>query len=210
MLHINPATLRRHPILGVLVGVATAAFLAFLLSSGWPEARALLAQKAPDPVTVHGSVSEPGIRWVTLSEGQWHCEQAVTIERRPGLERWLRGPIETTEVPITGAMEGEVLVASFDGTVKCVERAGSSLTGVVGSTEIFTSRGALRRWGRGGDRVAVLHVGAGPRIALIMLIGLIAIAVLGLAFAGYYVGLMLRSGERHSPRLPSMGPIEPS
>jgi hypothetical protein len=206
MVHIDAATLRKYPILGVCIGGATAVFLCFLLGSGWSEARVLLGQRAPHPVSLHESVNLRRIRWVTLSEGQWHCEQAVTIDRRPGLERWLRGPVETTEVPITGAMEGEVLVASFDGAMSCAERDGSSLTGVVGSTEIFTSRGALRRWGRDGNRVAILHVGASPRFALIMLIGLVAVAVGGIVFAGYYLTLMLRR-DRHSRPLHSSDPI---
>jgi len=204
MLHIDAATLRKYPILGVVIGGATAVFLGYLISSGWPEARALLGQKAPDRISLHETVNLRGVRWVTLSEGRWHCDQALTIERRPGLERWLRGPVETTEVPITGAMDGEVLVASFDGAVACAERAGSSLTGVVGSTEIFTSRGALRRWSRSGNRVAVLHVGASPRFALIMLIGLVAIGIGGIVFAGYYLTLMLRSGGGRSD--PDGGP----
>jgi hypothetical protein len=210
MVHIDAATLRKYPILGVLIGGASAAFVCYLLWSGLAEARILLGQKAPDPVSLHEIVNLRGIRWVTLTEGQWHCDQAITIERRAGLERWVRGPVETTEVPITGAMEGEVLVASFDGAVTCAKRAGSSLTGVVGSTQIFTSRGALRRWGRGGNRVAVLQVGASPRFALILLIGLIAVAVGGLVFAGYYLSLMLRSAGRHSTPLPSTGPIQPT
>jgi hypothetical protein len=210
MVHIDAAMLRKYPILGVFIGGATAVFLCFLLLSGLSEARVLLGQKAPDPVSLHESVNLRRIRWVTLSEGQWNCQQAITIRRRAGLERWLRGPVETTEVPITGAMKGDVLVASFDGAVSCAERAGSPLTGVVGSTEIFTSRGALRRWGRGGNRVAILHVGASPRFALIMLIGLAAIAVSGIVFAAYYLRRMLRSRGRHSARLPSSDPIQPS
>jgi len=210
MVHIDAATLRKYPILGVLIGGATAVFLCYLLRSGWAEARALLVQKAPDRVSINETVNLRRIRWVTLTEGQWHCEQAITIERRAGLERWLRGPVETTEVPISGEREGEILVASFDGAVACAERAGSSLTGVVGSTEIFTSRGALRRWGRGGNRVAILHVGASPRFALIMLIGLVAVAVGGIVFAGYYFVLMLRSGDQRLARLPSSDPIQPS
>lgn len=210
MVHIDAATLRKYPILGVLIGGASAAFVCYLLWSGLGEARVLVGQKAPDPVSLHEAVNRHGIRWVTLSEGQWHCDRAIAIERRPGLERWVRGPVETTEVPITGAVEGEVLVASFDGPLKCAERVGSRLTGVVGSTEIFTSRGALRRWSRSANRVAVLHVGASPRFALIMLIALVAVAAGGIVFAAYYLGLMLRSVGRHSAPLHSSDPIQPS
>src|SRR5262245_18888533 len=210
MVHIDPATLRRHPVLDVLIGVVAAAFLAFLLGSGWGEARVLLAQRAPDRVSIHEAVSPGWVRWVTLSEGQWHCERAITMERAPGLERWLRGPVESTEVPITGETEGELLVASFEGAVTCAERDGSSLTGVVGSMEIFTSRAALRRWGHEGERVAVLHVGATPRFALVMLVVLALIAALGIGFAGYYLRLMLRPGERRAAPLAAGAPIQPS
>ncbi len=210
MIHIDPAALRKHPIIGVLLGGATAVFIGFLLLCGMNEARALLRQKAPDQLTLHEIVNLRSIRWVTLSDGRWHCERTNTIERPFGLERWLWGPIENTEVAITGAVEGEILVASFDGKVACAERAGSPLTGVVGSNEIFTSRGALRRWSRGGERVAVLNVGASPRYALIMLLGLAAIVACGIVFAGYYLVLMLPPGGRHSAPVHSRDPIQPS
>jgi hypothetical protein len=210
MVHIDPATLRKYPIIGVLIGGITAVFVVFLLRSGWAEARDLLGQKAPDPATLHEAVNLGRVRWITVTDGQWHCDEAVTLERPMGFERWVRGPVETTEVPLTGSVEGEILVASFDGSLKCAERAGSSLTGVVGSVEIFTSRSALRRWGRTGHRVAVLQVGASPRLALIMLAGLLAIAVLAIGFAGYYLLLMLRLRARRLDRLPSFEPIQPS
>ena len=210
MVHIDPAALRKHPIVGVLIGGATAVFMCFLLVSGMTEARALLRQNAPDLLSLHDIVNLGRIRWVTLSDGQWHCERMITIDRPFGLERWLRGPIETTEVAITGAVEGEILVACFDGTGSCVERAGAPLTGVVGSTEIFTSRGALRRWSRTGERVTVLNVGASPRYALVMLLGLVAIAFCGTVFAGYYLMLMLPPGGRHPAPAHSRDPIQPS
>jgi hypothetical protein len=206
MVHIDLATLRRHPIIGVLLGGVTAVLLVHLIVSGWPEVRELLGQKAPDRISLHDAVNLRRVRWVTLAEGQWHCDQAITMKRQQGIERWLRGPIEATEVPITGATAGEVLVASFDGALKCEARAGSSLTGVIGSTEIFTSRATLRRWRESGQRVAVLNVGASPIFALIMLAGLVAIAVLGIGFGGYYLRLML--GSRRQPaRLPTVEPI---
>jgi hypothetical protein len=209
VLHIDAATLRRYPILGVILGAATAVVIGCLLKFGMAEARALLAQKAPDLLSVHEITNLGSIRWVRLSEGQWHCERMITTERRSGLERWLRGPVETTEVPITGAVDGEILVACFDGPVSCADRAGSHLTGVVGSTEIFTTRGTLRRWSRGGQPVAVLSVGASPRYALVMLLGLIAVAVCGIVFATYYLRLMLAPGRQHRVPAPSHGPIEP-
>ena len=210
MFHIDPATLRKYPIIGVLFGLVTAVVVVSLLASGWSEVRELLAQKTPDPVSLHDAVSLHGTRWIKVSEGQWHCDQAFTTRRRSTVERMFRGPIESTEVPITGTVDGEVLVANFDGAVKCEERAGSTLTGVVGSTQIFTSQAALRRWSRGGYHAAILNVGASPQSAMMLLVGLAAVALLGLGFAAYYLRLMIRSRERHSAPLPSMTPIQPS
>lgn len=210
MVHIDPATLRKYPIVGVLIGGVTAVVLGGLLLSGANEARSLLSQRAPDLVSIHEAVQSRDARWVTLTEGVWHCDRAITTERAPGLERWVRGPVETTEVPITGAIVGETVVASFDGRVECDERARAALTGVVGSTQIFTSRSALRRWGSDGRRVAMLHVGASPTFALVMLVGLAAIELLGVAFAGYYLALMLRARRQRPAGLPSMEPIQPS
>ena len=65
MVHIDAATLRKYPILGVLIGGATAVFLCYLLRSGWAEARALLDQKAPIRVSLNETVNLRRIRWVT-------------------------------------------------------------------------------------------------------------------------------------------------
>src|SRR5262245_35934935 len=122
--HIHPETLRRHPIIGILIGVATTAVVVWLLAQGWSEFQALLAQKAPTPLSVHDVVNLSGVRWVTIADGEWHCDRALTIKRRSELMRWVLGPVESTEVPITGTSEGDLLVASFDGAPKCEERTG--------------------------------------------------------------------------------------
>jgi len=208
--HISPATLRRHPILGVTIGVATAGVITWLLVSGADEARTLLAQKAPEPVSVHDVVNLPGIRWVTVSGGDWHCDGAITIKRRSAIERMVLGQVGTTEVPITGTSERELLVASFDGAVNCEQRVGSTLTGVVGSTQIFGSCTARSHWRRTGNRVVVLDVGASPRRALIMIAALLMVALGGVVFAGYYLRLMFLASEPRSVPAYSVRPIEPN
>ena len=208
--HIDARTLRRHPILGILIGAATAAVIGWLLVSGWAEAQALLSQKAPERLTVHEIVNLRGVHWVAVTDGEWHCEEAITRPRRPGIERWVRGPVESTEVPITGMTEGEILVASFDGALKCEERADSRLTGVVGSRQIFSSSGTLKRWRRHGDPINVLEVGASPQWALIMFVALAAIALGAVVFAGYYFMLMFRANEPRSVPAFSREPIQPN
>jgi hypothetical protein len=208
MVHIDAATLRRHPILGVLIGGGAAVLIGGLVLSGWPEARALLSQKAPRAISLHEVVSLGGVRWVTVTDGRWHCDQRVEMVRSQGPERWILGPVETTEVPVTGAVPGELVVARFDGKVACAERSRRPLTGVVGSKVIFTSQATLRRWRDAGHRVVVLDAGASPRMALIMLIGLLAIAALGAGFAAYYLALLFRSSRERPPaQVPTTAPI---
>ena len=209
--HIDHRTLRKHPILGVFIGVATAGVIVWLLMSGWAEAQALFAQKAPERLSVHEVVNLRGVHWVALSDGEWHCDAAVTRPRRSQLDRWVRGPVEATEVPITGPTEGEILVASFGGALECEARAGSPITGVVGSTQIFSSScNAVGRWGKRGAHVNVLEVGASPRLALLMIVALAAVGLGGIAFAGYYFMVMFRANEPRAVAAYSSQPIQPN
>ena len=198
MVYIRTANRRGRTIQGVILGgVAVIISVCFILAA-WPEVPALLGQKEPDRISVHDAVNLRGIRWVAIADGQWHCAQAITIKRKG---------VRMAEVPITGAIEGEVLVAALHGDPKCAERTGTALTGVVGSKVIFSSRGALRRWGRSWHRVAVIYVGASPRFALIILLVAVAVAVLAIAVFGYHLRDLLRSGRKSAP-LPSYEPIQ--
>jgi hypothetical protein len=179
------------------------------MQSGFTEAQSLLGQKAPAARSLHEAVLEEGIRWVTVSGGDWHCDDAVTIHRRGALERWLRGPVAVVEIPITADGDDELLVARFEKAVSCAERAGRPLTGVIGSHEIFTSRDAARRWRQPGRRVAVLNVDASPTQALVMLLGLGALVLAAALFSGYYLKLMLRPGDRDPAYPPMSRRIEP-
>ena len=199
-----PTRRRRHPVEGVIAGGAAVVIFGLLFCSTWPEARALLAQKEPDRISVHDAVHLRRVRWVTV-EGQWDCDRAITVGARGLIAQ--AGSIGRTEVPITGAIEGEVLVASFNGDAKCGERAGASLTGVVKSKLMFRPRGTLRRWRQSGQRVVVMDVGASPRLALIMLLALAAVGVLAIGLFWHYVREMLRSGQQPAP-LPTVEPIQ--
>ncbi len=209
MLHISPATLRRHPWIGVAIGFATATVIGFLLQSGMPEARQLFAQKSPETISVDQAASLSGTRWVRITDGTWHCDRAITTERREWIARLVLGRVETTEIPITGTQPGELLVASFDGAASCEAKAGSALTGVIGSSAIFTSCSPKGRWKADADRVVVLNVGASPQQALLMLVGLALVGVLGIGFGGYYVRLMLRVEPRREIATGAYAPLEP-
>lgn len=208
MFHIDPATLRRSPILGVLIGLAIGAVVVYFVRSGWPEARALLAQKAPTALSVQEAVNQKGIRWVTVTGGQWHCDHAVTVRRRSTLMRLLMGPVDATEIPITSGGDEGLLVARFEKAASCADRADTPLTGVVGSVELFTSQCVTRSWRQAGKRIAVLNVGASPSKALVMLLWMGALLLGAAVFTGYYLKLMFPSGERYPAPRPLDQPVE--
>ena len=209
--HVDHRTLRRYPFLGVFIGVAITAVVVWLLSTGWAEAQTLFAQRAPERLSVHDVVNLRGVHWVTVSDGEWHCDAIVTRSRRSNLMRFLLGPVEATEVPITGSADGEVLVATFGGALSCEARAGSPITGVVGSTQIFSSScTAFPRWRKRAEHVNVIEVGASPQKALGMVVALVALAVGGLVFAGCYFMIMFRDSQPATVPSLSGRPIQPN
>lgn len=209
--HIDHRTLRRYPILGVFIGVAITVVVVWLLSSGWAEAEALFAQKAPERLSVHEVVNLRGVHWVTVSDGDWRCDAVVTRSRRSKLMQLFQGPVEATEIPITGTTDGEVLVATFGGALNCEGRSGSPITGVVGSTQIFSSScSATPRWRKRAERVNVLEVGASPQKALFLIGAMVALALGGLVFAGYYFTIMYRDGRPTTVPAYSSEPIQPN
>ena len=213
MIHIDAATLRKYPILGVLIGLAIAIVVAFLLRSGWTEVRTLLAQKAPTAMSLHETVQQTSIRWVTVTDAHWHCEDAITISRQGTIARLMFGAVEVFEVPVTATGDtahDELLVARFDKAVSCEERAHAPLTGVVRSEEIFGTGGAVRRWSRAGRQVAVMNVDAGPSRALLLVLAMAGVCLFGVLFAAYYLRLMFRSGVRRPVPVHANSPLHPS
>jgi len=184
---IDAGSTRRNPILGILLGVAMAGAFGPQVLSAWPEMHALIAQKAPERLTVHEVINLGGARWVTLVDGDWHCE-AVT--EGPSRRNGGRG----SEVPITGTTEGEILVAVFSGAANCTERAGSQLTGVAGSRRIVSAGyDAFREWGPRAQRVAVLEVGDSPENDLLVFVALAAVALGGIGLVAFYALSMFRA-----------------
>src|SRR5262245_2891801 len=115
MFHLDAGpTLRKYPVLGVLVSVAIVIALWLGLQSGMDETRALIKQKSPALVSVREATHSAGIRWITLSDGTWHCANAVRIKRTEFIPRLISGPVASTELPITGEDGADLLVAVFD------------------------------------------------------------------------------------------------
>ena len=210
MIHVDPETLRRYPILGVLLGLVTVVVIGYLIHGARGEMRTLVGQEEPDRLTVSQAVNLGRVRWVTVSDGEWHCAEAAIVERKGTVERWVLGRIDAVEVPLTGERPGELLVARFDGDISCAERSASPLTGVIGSSEIFGVRSSLRRWARPGKaRVEIMSVGSSPTTALLLFLAVSGIFLLGVGFLGYYGRLLLRRRGPAEPNPSWPQPIEP-
>ena len=209
MAFIDPETLRRYPSIGIVLGVATAAFVVYLLGLGRDEMEVLRRLRAPEAESVHEAVTRGGVRWVTVSGGRWDCDGTITRERRGLIERTLFGRVASMEVPIHGEGPDDLLVARFEDGTPCADRPQSALTGIMGSVEVFTSRDALARWRPMARRVAVLNVGAGPAAAMRLFVAVAGVGLCGLACAGYYARVLFKR-ERRAPSRSWKDPIEPS
>jgi hypothetical protein len=190
MEHLYLATLRKYPILGVLLGLVTAVSVWMIGQSGLDESRALRKQKAPALVSFREATRLQGVQWVTLSDGTWHCADAIRIERDGGIANLIFGSIADTELPITGDDATDVVVARFDGNFDCSQKP-VQLSGVIGSVEIFTSRPTLSRWRRTGRRVTVLNVNASPSAAFWLEAFVVAVLLGGVLCSAYYLRLLL-------------------
>ena len=180
-------TLRKYPLLGVLVSAVLVIVLWLALQGVMNEARVLLKQKSPALVSVGEATRFYGIRWVTLSDGTWHCADAVRMKRRSAISRLISGPIESTELPITGEDAADVVVAVFDDDFDC-SGTPVRLSGVIGS-DVFGGSGPRTRWLKTGRRLAVLSVDTSPSSA-VWLLSAAACAFLGVVgFLGYFVRL---------------------
>ena len=185
--HTNWPTVKKYPVLGLLLGLAAVFTVWLMLQSGMDEARALITQKSPTLFSVREATHFYGIRWITLSNGTWHCADAVRIKRDDPIPRLIFGSIAGTEVPITGE-DGDVVVAVFDGDVDC-SRSPARLSGVIGSVEIFGDSKTRSRWQTAGRRVTVLNVDASPSTAVWLFSLIACVLVGGVVFAGYFVRL---------------------
>jgi hypothetical protein len=209
MAYIDPATLRRHPVIGVAFGMAAAAALVYVLHDGWNDWLALYGQTHPQEVTVAEAVRAQRAGWIALTDGTWRCEGAVTITQTDAFKRWISGDVAAVEVPIVGDHDHEVVVARFGGAVACAERARSPVSGVVGARGIFGACDTPWRWSRPGRKLAVLEVDATPRQATALCGFIVALLLLAVSFSAYYARLMLNSGEPPESGPSARGAIRP-
>jgi hypothetical protein len=183
-------TLRKYPILGVLIGVTLVMVFWLGLQSGMDETRALFEQKSPALVSVREATQPHGIRWITLSDGTWHCAGAVRIKRTEVIPRLISGPVASTELLITGENDVDVVVAAFDNDFDCSGKP-VRLSGVIGSMEIFGGQETRARWQTAGRRVTVLSVGASPSTVAWMFSAGVCGLLVGVVAAGYFLRLLV-------------------
>jgi hypothetical protein len=171
----------------VVLLLAGAVFIVYLLQLGREEMRQLWGEKQPRVVSVTEALSLQGARWVTLTGGEWHCEAAEVRYRRGFVARLLFGKVDSVEVPIVGARKGDLVVVRFAREASCSNDAPPSVTGVIGSREIFTSTGTRQRWSEAALRLDVINVDESPSSAMRLMALLIAVLILVLGYAGYSI-----------------------
>jgi hypothetical protein len=167
--------------------LAGAVFIVYLAQRGREEMRQLWGEKEPHVVSVTEALSLQGARWVTLAGGEWHCEAAEVRYRRGLVAGLLFGKVDSVEVPIVGARNGDLVVARFARETSCSNSAPPSVTGVIGSSEVFTSSDTRRRWSEAALRLAVINVDESPLSAMRLMALLIGVLILVVGGAGYCI-----------------------
>ncbi|MGV8124824.1 MAG: hypothetical protein AB2L14_34175 [Candidatus Xenobiia bacterium LiM19] len=197
-IHIDPETLKQHPWIAVLIGLA-GAVIAFFASTGfWKEY--LMLRNLPCPVEItadNANLSPENPRkWAALTSGRWH-HGLVVEEKRKAPECWFLGPVDNTQIPVTGWKKHTLIVIKCDGKVDSQALSLHSVTGMLVNVND-------RLWGGGISRkitiahdspVMVLVAGAGPAKALqYAWIGTFFFLAFSI-FTSYYLWLWSRKGE---------------
>jgi len=168
--HIDPETLKQHPWIAVLIFFIGTA-LAFLAANAfWREYLAL--RDIPCPAEINAdkaslSADSPR-RWVTLTSGVWHPDRTVE-EKRKAPECWIFGPVENTQIPVTGTLKPVLIIVKCDGKVDGRALSSKPVTGMlVQVNDRLWGGGISKDISTGGaSAVYVLVADAGPAKALL-------------------------------------------
>jgi len=139
-IHITPEDLRKHPWLGVLIGIIGMALFTFV---GFVAARDYInfsKQKLPELTDVEKlNLDYPFIRkWVTLTNFRLDCETVEKTNRTDLLERLIEGPVYDTYTVITNSSGRELIVAIFHGDIFCQDFQNGPLTGILTTTQDYS------------------------------------------------------------------------
>ncbi len=200
-LHMTPEDIKRHPWIGVLIGLVGLGLFTYLGYDAARELRDLSGQRSPELVSIGElkGVQPIQSRWVTVTGYRLDCAMVEQMRRSDPIERWVSGPVYSTYVVMTDLSGEQIAVAHMSGDVTCPGFGDKPLTGILASTHasdefVFASMALSKKT----SASLILHVGTGPENSRVILpIGII-LGLTCLALTLYSSRLWLAKWESRS------------
>lgn len=197
--YLDPLILEDRPWIGVVIGLAGVLMMSAVAVVFLNEYVSLERQASPAVISADAAL--PGCdssrKWVTMTGGVWHCDRVVEVPR-DAPEKWLFGPIDCTQIPVTDATATRLIVVEYAGQVSCEDLADRSVTGILSceGDRVWGSH-VSREIGSMAHRppALVLHADMSPDNARTYVLLSSGFVLAFAAFAGYYVNKWRRKGR---------------
>jgi len=139
--HLSPEDIKKHPWLEVLVGLIGITLFTFVSYVAARDYINFSKQKSPKLVDVEKVEANSLItrKWVTLTNFHLNCESVEKTRRTDPIEKLVEGPVYDTYIPITNSSGKELIIAIFHGDQSCPNFQNQTLTGILTTTQDYSS-----------------------------------------------------------------------
>jgi hypothetical protein len=129
-IHISPEDLRKHPWLGIVIGIIGMALFTFVTYVAARDYMNFSRQTSPELTDVEKLEPDSSFtrKWVILTNFRLDCETVEKTRRTDPLERLIVGQVYDTYIIITNSSGKELIVAIFHGDVSCQDFQNQPLT----------------------------------------------------------------------------------
>jgi hypothetical protein len=192
-IHISPEDLKKHPWLGLLIGLIGMTLFTFVGYNAAKDYIAFSKHQAPEIINIEKFEPEYPFtkKWVTVTNFTLNCEIVEQTNRTDLLEILIEGPVYDTYTIITNNSGRALIVAQFHGDIACSDFKNSLLTGILTTTDDYSYGFAFTntKLSKTTNVDLILRVDEGVGSSL-------AAFVLGFVFDVIFLGLVLYSSRR--------------
>jgi hypothetical protein len=199
-IHISPEDLRKHPWIGVAIGIIGMVLFSFVTYVAARDYMNFSKQKSPEIIDVENVAPDYLItrKWVTLTNFTLDCETVEQTRRTDPLEKLIVGQVYDTYIIITNSSGRQLIVAIFHVDVSCQNFQNQPLTGILTTTQDYSYGVAFfnTKLSRTTSVHLILRVNEGlGQSTIILIMGIVLDIVFFLSFVLKYSRLWLEKWE---------------